>query len=281
MEAPGAKAEKPLTRATALLYHDVVPGGCWEMSGFAGAGADVYKMDCEDFRKHLEAIRAQLAQPPVAEVNPLRNAEQDPPFLLTFDDGGVSALLYIADMLDELHWKAYFLMTAGRTGTAGFLDAAQLRELRRRGHIVGSHSYSHPPRMSYCSEARLNEEWKRSTDELSQILGEAVEVASVPGGFYSQMVAVTAAGAGIKLLFNSEPVTAPRTVEGCLVLGRFSARRGHTPEWASRIVRGDRTLMAREYLFWNGKKVAKALLGGAWLRARVRLLENRAKRAAR
>jgi len=36
----------------------------------------------------------------------------------------------------------------------------------------------------------------------------------------------------------------------------------------------------QEYLFWNAKKLAKAVLGRAWLRARVMLLERRARNAA-
>ena len=267
------------TRAVTLLFHDVVPEGRWESSGYQGADAGVYKLDCTDFRRHLAAIGKNLRCPPAIGPELLVSKSLDQPFLLTFDDGGVSAALYIADMLDEMAWKAHFLVTAGRIGTPGFVDRTQIQELRRRGHIIGSHSYTHPLRMSHCSTAQLLDEWRRSVLALADILGEPVEVASVPGGGYSRRVASTAAKSGIKLLFNSEPVTRLQTVEGCLVVGRFSAKRGHLPEWSAAIVAGDRQLQFREYLFWNTKKVAKALLGGAWLRARSILLENRAKKA--
>ena len=200
--------------------------------------------------------------------------------LLTFDDGGVSAVHTLADMLDECGWKAHFLVTAGRIGTAGFPDGPQIQELRRRGHVIGSHSYSHPTRMAHCTAAELDDEWQTKRALLTEILGEPVQVASVPGGYYSRPVAVAAARAGIKLLFTSEPVTSSQTVDGCLVLGRFTAKRGHPPHWSAAIVAGDRQLQIREYLYWNAKKAAKALLGGAWLRARVMLLERRAKRAS-
>ena len=61
---------------------------------------------------------------------------------------------------------------------------------------------------------------------LADILGEPIEVASVPRGYYSRQAAASAARAGLKLLFNSEPVTRAHTVDGCMVLGRFSAGAG-------------------------------------------------------
>jgi peptidoglycan/xylan/chitin deacetylase (PgdA/CDA1 family) len=265
-------------QAITLLYHDVVPQGRWELSGFQGADADVYKLDCVEFRHHLLAIKQSLRCEPTTGSELLARSlnHEDRPVLLTFDDGGVSALLYAADMLDEFGWKAHFLVTAGRIGTAGFLDRSQIQELRRRGHVIGSHSYTHPIRMARCSAAELDDEWRRSVLSLSDILGEPIQVASVPGGHYSRDVALAAARSGIKLLFNSEPVTRSQTVGDCLVLGRFTAKRGYQPRWPAAIVAGDRQLHTREYLFWNAKKLAKTILGGAWLRARVMLLKGAA-----
>ena len=263
-------------RAVTLLFHDVVPAGRWESSGFDGADADVYKLDCDAFRRHLKAIRQSFHGSPMTGPELLTCPSDDRLFLLTFDDGGVSALLYAADILDEIGWKAHFLVTAGRIGTPGFLDRRQIQELRRRGHIIGSHSFSHPARMSYCSPAELDDEWQRSVLVLSEILGEPIQVASVPGGYYSRQVALAAARAGITLLFNSEPVTHAYFVDRCLVLGRFSAQRDTPPEWSAAIVAGHWQPRIRAYFFWNAKKVAKTLGGTMWLRARVRLLERRA-----
>jgi peptidoglycan/xylan/chitin deacetylase (PgdA/CDA1 family) len=267
-------------RATTLLFHDVVPAGQWESSGFQGADADVYKLDGVAFREHLMAIRENLDRPPATGPELLAGVSPARPVLLTFDDGGVSAATHVADLLDELGWKAHFLVTAGRIGAPGFLDRAQIQELRRRGHILGSHSYTHPTRMAHCSVAELDDEWRRSVRSLTEILGEPIEVASVPGGYYSRRVAVSAARAGIRLLFNSEPVTHAQTVDGCLVLGRYTVKRGQEARRSAAIVAGDRQLQMQEYLFWNAKKLAKAVLGRAWLRARVMLLERRARNAA-
>ena len=268
-------------RAFTLLYHDVVPEGRWESSGFQGADADVYKLDCADFRRHLAAIGQSLRNPPTTGPALLAHPSVEHPVLITFDDGGVSAALYIADMLEERAWKGHFFVTGCRIGTSGFLDRTQIQELHRRGHIIGSHSYSHPLRMAHCSPEQLDDEWRRSALVLAEILGEPIQMASVPGGDYSRQVAVAASRAGIKLLFNSEPVTRSQIVDDCVVMGRITVKRGHRPERSAAIAAGNRQLQIREYLFWNTKKVAKQLLGGAWLRARVMLLERRAKKSGR
>src|SRR5262245_47304812 len=52
----------------------------------------------------------------------------------------------------------------------------------------------------------------KSRELLRDILGESVTVASVPGGYYGRAVAETAAEAGIRVLFNSEPTTRTQTV---------------------------------------------------------------------
>jgi len=268
-------------RAITLLFHDVVPAGCGHLSGMQGADAEVYKLDCSEFRRHIRAVAQQLPGRPVTAPELLASPPARRPVLLTFDDGGVSALNYVADMLDELGWKAHFLITAGRIATPGFLDPGQIRELHRRGHVIGSHSYSHPARMSFCTTAELDEEWHRSVIMLGEIIGEQIRIASVPCGYYSPRVASSAAKSGIQLLFNSEPVVRSRSVDGCLVLGRFTVQRGDPPKKSAAISAGERQPLIQQYLFWNCKKVLKVLGGIVWLRVRIFLLALRARISSR
>jgi peptidoglycan/xylan/chitin deacetylase (PgdA/CDA1 family) len=263
-------------RAVTLLFHDVVPAGCWDSSGMRGADADVYKLDCSEFRQHLRAIAQRLLSRPVTAPALLDGSSAGIPILFTFDDGGVSAQQYIADILDEFEWKAHFLITAGRIGTSGFLDRAQIRELHRRGHVIGSHSFSHPARMSHCTREEIDGEWQRSVTTLAEITGESIQVASVPCGYYSRRLAYSAAKHGIRLLFNSEPVTHARSVGGCLVMGRFTVQRGYSPKKSAAISSNARLPQFQQYLVWNCKKVAKVLGGRFWLRARIFALALRA-----
>ena len=181
-----------------LLYHDVVADGQLRSSGFSSPDADIYKLSDREFRRHLEAIN--------------RRGVAAADRLFTFDDGGASALEPTATLLEAYGWKGRFFITTDFIGTSGFLSHDDIRALHRRGHIIGSHSCSHPPRMARCSRAELLREWGESREILSGILGETVDSASVPGGYYARAVAETAAQCGIQLLFTSEPTTRIHTV---------------------------------------------------------------------
>src|ERR1039457_3315663 len=256
-------------QALAIMYHDVVENGDFESSGFPGEGAHVYKLRREDFERHLEAI-AQ-ATTAVGTVCTLVGR----PVLLTFDDGGVSSLHPIADLLEGHGWRGHFFITTDRIGTPGFLTEAQLRELHRRGHIIGSHSRSHPTRMAALTRADLDREWRESLARLSGILGDAVKVASVPGGYYSREVAESAAAAGVEALFTSEPTARVGMVSGCRVLGRYVVQRGMGPEWSAGFAAGSPAQCWRQSALWKVKRAAKFLGGGRYLQLRQAILERK------
>ena len=85
---------------------------------------------------------------------------------------------------------------------------------------------------------RLLREWNVSCRILSELVGRPITIASVPGGAFARPVAEAAAAAGIKVLFTSEPTTRVKSVDGCLVLGRYAVRRHTPPEFSSAIVSG-------------------------------------------
>jgi len=260
--------------AVSLLYHDVVSSGDWDFIGFRGPGTSRYKLALPEFEKHLAAIAGVRTAKPARASEISHAAADDFPFLLTFDDGGESAYTCIAGLLDRYGWPAHFLVTAGYIGTPGFLNAAQIRSLRDCGHVIGSHSFSHPQRMSHLPSAQLLEEWTRSVQVLSDILGEPVTSASVPRGFYSRKVAEAASLAGIRVLFTSEPTTRIQNVHGCLVIGRFTLFQGMPPAVSADLVSPHSRNRRQQWLFWNLKKIFKFLGGELYLRARDRLLNK-------
>jgi peptidoglycan/xylan/chitin deacetylase (PgdA/CDA1 family) len=241
-----------------IMYHDVVEDGNYAASGFPGEGANIYKLDRKEFARQLEAIRVAGG----GEV------------LLTFDDGGASAYDPIAGMLEQYGWSGYFFITTDWIGLPGFVDAEQIRELDQRGHVIGSHSCSHPTRMAREPWEHLVAEWKGSTEQLAAIVGHRVNVASVPGGYYSRRVAEAAVEAGIETLFTSEPTAAVHTVNGCRVLGRYVMMQGMGPEWAAGFATGKIAPRLRQALLWNAKRAVKALGGGAYLRIREAILRR-------
>jgi len=261
-------------RVACLLFHDVIESADWDSSGFTGPGTAKYKMSRPEFEAHLAAV-AKVRDTPSSTAHELENANDAAfPFLLTFDDGGQSAVTGVAGLLAKYGWRGHFFVTAGQISRKGFLSPEQIRFLRKSGHVIGSHSFSHPVRMSHCNREELADEWTRSVSILSDILGEQVDTASVPGGYYSNRVAETAAAAGVRVLFNSEPTTAVHTVLGCLVVGRYNISRGIKPSVSGDLVSVHSQARSRQWLYWNFKKLGKKVAGRPYLTARQWLLRK-------
>jgi peptidoglycan/xylan/chitin deacetylase (PgdA/CDA1 family) len=248
-----------------LMYHDVVAPGHDDASGFPGATAAHYKLGRAEFADHLAALAGSGLRFPAVTAAPTYAASG----LLTFDDGGASAR-DIAAALDAHAMRGHFLITTARIGQTGFVTAADLRALHAAGHVVGSHSHTHPAEISQLGASALAAQWRQSVDCLSQLLGEPVTVASVPGGFYSREVAQAAAAAGIRYLFTSEPTMHVHHVDGCLVLGRYTLWRGMEPAQALALALGTGGERQRQWLLWNLKKPLKR-----WARPVYRLVRRR------
>jgi peptidoglycan/xylan/chitin deacetylase (PgdA/CDA1 family) len=259
-------------RALSIMYHDVVEDAKFESSGFPGEAAKIYKLRREEFARQLEAIRAAVPEGAVSLIARRRSLETPAPVFLTFDDGGSSCHWPVAAMLESYGWRGHFFITTARIGTTGFLSRAQLHDLHRRGHAIGSHSHSHPTRMAVLSAADLEQEWSQSLARLADILGEPVKVASVPGGYYSRRVGRSAAAAGIEVLFNSEPTAAAAGLDGCMILGRYVVKRGMGPEWAAGFAAGRRGPRWKQAAEWHAKRIAKTLGGGVYLKLRETIL---------
>jgi peptidoglycan/xylan/chitin deacetylase (PgdA/CDA1 family) len=241
---------------TVLMYHDVVCAGMEDSSGFGGRDAARYKMTPERFESHLDAF---------ALGAPLDNP------VITFDDGGASAM-GAADALERRGRVGTFFVTVNYISTPGFLDPAGIRDLRRRGHEIGSHSCSHPLRMGHLPPARLRAEWRTSRATLCDILGEDIRAASIPGGDFSLAVATAAAEAGFTRLFTSEPIILPRQIGFLTVTGRFGMNRRTSAKTAAALAAGQWLPCAQQAAFWNMKKLGKHLGGERYLQLRGMLL---------
>jgi peptidoglycan/xylan/chitin deacetylase (PgdA/CDA1 family) len=229
-----------------LLFHDVYANDPRE-SGFSSPAADRYKLTVDRFDRELAALAAL----PSSAL----------PFTLTFDDGGESFYTVVADRLETHGWRAHCYVATDYIDRPGFLTRNQLRDLHRRGHLIGSHSASHPERMHACARDMISREWLDSVASLEDVLGVRVDTASVPGGCYSAAVAEAAAGAGIVKLFTSQPARASHRASGCRVQGRFTIRHHSTPELSARVVAGAPWSRWGMWAQWNAKAAIKPLLG--------------------
>jgi peptidoglycan/xylan/chitin deacetylase (PgdA/CDA1 family) len=251
-----------------LLFHDVYlqhPGE----SGFSSAAADRYKLSLGEFDRQLSGL-AELGLEPcrlTGSAPPASGAASLTPALaVTVDDGGLSYYTVIASRLEERGWRGHCFVSTDFIGRRGFLDASQLRELDNRGHVIGTHSASHPTRFSRMSPDEMRSEWSESRAILEEILGHDVHVGSVPGGYFSNVVAATAGDAGLKLLMTSEPVTWTRSVNRCTIAGRFTIRQGAPADLARSFALLSPWTRCTAWAGWNAKALVKPLLGSSYPR---------------
>ena len=205
-------------------YHEVTDDPT--MSGFQRPAALPFKHTRRAFARHLACIAGGPRVPGL--VTQIDFARPGRHVLLTFDDGGKSAV-YVADELSRRGWKGHFFILTSLIGTRTFVDAGDIKYLRSCGHVVGSHSHTHPDIFRDLTPELMLEEWRTSCGILADLLGEPCTVASVPGGDISSAVLHSAAPAGLRYVFTSEPWIAPRQVEGTWILGRFGPKAGTSP----------------------------------------------------
>lgn len=252
----------------ALIYHDVVPPEKRDSSGFQGPGPDRYKLAPDIFAAHLDAIAA------TGRGTALVGQTQARGVLLTFDDGGSSAVTRIAPALEDRGWHGHFFVPTAFIGEHGFADADGLRRLRAAGHVVGGHGHTHAI-LTRLSEAEVDAEWRTCKAMLEETLGQEVDTLSVPRGYVRDDILAAAARAGFRHIFTSEPRLGIRRVEGAEIRGRFSIVAGTSAAHAGALSRGSRSARARAFGGWLPRHAAKRMLGPAYEGLRQRLLARR------
>lgn len=252
-----------LKHALTFLWHDVYLNNDLE-SGFTDSGAARYKLEVEQFKNQIISLVRARADSPVLLPGMGTRSGRGTPFAITVDDGGVSYYTVIAPCLEAVGWRGHCMVTTGYIDKPGFLNKSQIRELHDMGHVIGSHSVTHPARFSSCSEKQMFREWSESRKVLEDIIGQPVISGSIPGGYYSPTVARIASQSGLKLLFTSEPQTGIHQINDCAVVGRYTVRRGHTADYVDRLAVLDPSLRAREWFVWNSKKLLKNIFGTAY-----------------
>jgi peptidoglycan/xylan/chitin deacetylase (PgdA/CDA1 family) len=246
--------------ARALMYHDVVPDS-----------DDVYAVTPDRFRAHLDAIASAAGAPPVG-VDGLTSTSGG--WAITFDDGGISAL-EVGEELARRSWRGHFFIVIDYVGQPGYLDWDGVRAVAAMGHVVGSHSCSHPHRMADLNGEQLQDEWSRSAAALAEQLGGPVSTASVPGGLYSTAVGRAAARAGYATLFNSLPTQRVGSIDGCTLIGRYAIRHDTPPSEAAAAAAGRSLPWARQRVAWRLRGAVKRVAGPRYESMRRSLLARR------
>ena len=255
------------------MYHDIVPAGRPDSSGFKGGGPARYKVDRDRFEAQLDRLEQVLSGAPRAGDTIASDASRDDVWALTFDDGG-SGALEAAQLLARRGWSGMFFVVPSLLGSPGFLSAEDVQQLYRDGHVIGSHSQTHPARLASLPRMSIREEWRRSREALSELLEAPVTLGSVPGGSYSRDVGRAAAAAGLTTLFTSAPVRRIHRVDGCMVVGRYAVRAAADPSEVAAAACGREVPWLKQNAAWIARGAVKKVGGTTYLRFRTAVLNR-------
>lgn len=185
--------------AAILTYHRLVA---------ADVGAVHYDVRLADFERQMEEVSTRVR----SVTGPLIQMMDGNHVCLTFDDGTADQLEGAA-VLAEQGLPAVFFVVVDHLESTGYLDRADVRELARHGHTIGSHTMSHRHTTKLSFEQR-REECERSKAVLEDLIGAAVDWFAFPGGAYSQDCLIAAKVAGYKVLRTMEWGYAHPPLEG-------------------------------------------------------------------
>lgn len=251
-----------MNKRIVLMYHDVYVGDFAE-SGFQNPGAIPYKISKESFTRQVSMIRDYCESLGIDESH----------IVFTFDDGGRSFLSVIAEILESYGFVGIFFISTAYIGTAGFLSVPEIVELSDRGHIIGTHSHTHPDKMDSLTITEMVREWKESTSILMNIIGKEVTVASVPNGYTSSDVYRSMVDNGITTIYDSTPTTKERVYAGIKIYGRFAITGDMSAEKVLGIIK-DKKVRFVIQLRYTALGVAKKVLGDSYLKLRNFLLDK-------
>ena len=194
-----------------LMYHDVYRDTPYE-SGFQNESAFQYKIAVTQFEKQIGAI-----------VNYCKRIKRDVNDMVkfTFDDGGVSFYTVVAPTLEKYGLKGIFFVSTRNIGTSGFMTREMIKDLALRGHIIGSHSHTHPQNMAQLTYEEIVSEWNESSSILSAIIGKKIEVASIPNGYSGKSVLKACNNNGFKEIYTSVPVVRDIYMLNAKLRGRY------------------------------------------------------------
>ena len=234
-----------------LMYHDIVTKTD-KSSGFQNESAFQYKVEVYAFEEQVKALHGMDV-------------------VFTFDDGGESFLTKAAPILEKYGFKGVFFISTKYIGTSGFLTVDQVKELAGRGHVIGSHSHTHPEIFTKLSEGEIHEEWRRSYEILKDILGKKDLPMSIPNGYASKTIMEEAIMCGFTDIYTSQPTTKTKLFQKHKVIGRYVVQDNMTTNDVLRIV-NSKGYRLKMYLKWHLLNIVKGVLGESYDKLKAKIL---------
>jgi len=198
-----------MNRIICLMFHDVL-NNPHHKSGFDTSSANYYKISTQIFKEQLDSI-----------LDVIHSDRYSVDVILTFDDGGSSFYSVIAPLLEHYGFIGHFFVSTDYIGQPGFMSEDEIKQLSERGHIIGSHSSSHPSNFTTLSISERYNEWETSINILSKITGHPIREISIPNGYFIERDLCIYKSLGITTVYTSN-IDKQKQIDGICVSGRFA-----------------------------------------------------------
>jgi len=189
-------------------------------------------------------------------------AAGDKQVIITFDDNHLSHCAIAMPILQEYRFQATFFVVSGFLDTApDLLRREHLREMRRAGMAIESHSHTHRF-LDDLDAAALNDELATSRRVLEDCIASEVRYISCPGGRYNRKVLQAASAAGYYGVCTSAPGLNPTAAGGWPKgLNRFLVSADTSLDTLAKIACGESSFVRRAVLADRMKSTVKGVLG--------------------
>lgn len=148
------------------------------------AAADQLKLSAKDAdRTSAGSDPVGAEQKQTKETKKEEKKEEKKKVYLTFDDGPSKNTNKILDILDEYHVKATFFLT----GREDKKSLQLYREIIKRGHTVGMHSYTHKYDEIYDSVESFEKDLDKIQNRIREAAGITCSLYRFPGGSSNQV----------------------------------------------------------------------------------------------
>ena len=224
-----------------LMYHDIAPGAV-----SSGGGPEWFAVPLAAFARHLDLIR----EAGYLGCSIARALEHDGPCLaISFDDGVRSHYEHAFPALVERGMTATFFIITDWVGRPGYATWSELREMRKAGMSIQSHTRSHPF-LSELDGGALSEELVGSKATLDDGLGQETDQLALPGGDAPRgRLRGLIAEAGYRVVATSRwGSNGQDTAEDVKLIRRCTVAGDPGEEYFRRVLHGDPSISRRRQL---------------------------------
>jgi peptidoglycan/xylan/chitin deacetylase (PgdA/CDA1 family) len=203
-EPPTATPAPPPSIAVLAYHHFGVPA------------AGDYDVPLNKFEMHLKWLKHNDYESvlPQQLVDAIHGRDSLPahPVMITFDDDNSEQYTDAAPLLEKYGYRGAFFVDTVTIGKRYFMTADQLKDLERRGHTIGTHTWDHR-NLAILTMDEVQDQLNRSESDLEEVLGHKPLFMSYPFGAYNAEIVAELEARGyhgaFRLRDKDDPVVDP------------------------------------------------------------------------